>query len=112
MYAIVDIETTGGHASANGITEIAIVIHDGNEIVSRYETLVNPMAAIPVYIRGLTGITEEMVASAPEFREIAGTVFELLDGKVHKLEVRLKRPGLSARARRSYTATKADSTQK
>lgn len=82
MYAIVDIETTGGHASANGITEIAIVIHDGNEIVSRYETLVNPKAPIPVYIRGLTGITDEMVAAAPEFGAIAATVFELLEGKI------------------------------
>ncbi|HEY0896180.1 MAG TPA: exonuclease domain-containing protein [Sphingobacteriaceae bacterium] len=82
MYAIVDIETTGGHASASGITEVAIVIHDGKEIVSRYETLVNPRAASPIFIKGLTGISDEMVASAPEFREVAGAIFELLDGKV------------------------------
>lgn len=82
MYAIVDIETTGGHASANGITEIAIVIHDGEQIVDRYETLVNPKATIPIYIKGLTGITDEMVASAPDFHEVAGKVHELLDGKI------------------------------
>jgi DNA polymerase III subunit epsilon len=82
MYAIVDIETTGGHASANGITEIAIVIHDGTEIVSRYETLINPKIEIPVFIKGLTGITDEMVAAAPEFHEVAGTIYELLEGNI------------------------------
>jgi DNA polymerase-3 subunit epsilon len=64
MYAIVDIETTGGHASANGITEIAICIHDGKKITRRFETLVNPQRDIPVYIRALTGITNEMVQDA------------------------------------------------
>jgi DNA polymerase III epsilon subunit-like protein len=47
MYAIVDIETTGGHASANGITEIAICIHDGKKITRRFETLVNPQRIYP-----------------------------------------------------------------
>lgn len=50
MYAIVDIETTGGHASANGITEIAICIHNGKKVVERYSTLVNPRKDIPIYI--------------------------------------------------------------
>ena len=53
MYAIVDIETTGGHASSNGITEIAIIIHDGVTEVSRFETLVNPEKPIPIYVRAL-----------------------------------------------------------
>ena len=69
MYAIVDIETTGGHANANGITEIAIRIHNGTEITERYETLVNPGMNIPVFIRALTGISNEMVQSAPSFKE-------------------------------------------
>jgi DNA polymerase-3 subunit epsilon len=67
MYAIVDIETTGGHASANGITEIAICIHDGKKITRRFETLVNPQRDIPVYIRALTGITNEMVQRCTTF---------------------------------------------
>ena len=57
MYAIVDIETTGGHASANGITEIAICIHNGKKVIERYETLINPQRDIPIYIRALTGIS-------------------------------------------------------
>src|SRR5882757_7110307 len=65
MYAIVDIETTGGHASANGITEIAICIHDGKKVVKRFQSLVNPHKEIPIYISALTGISDEMVQDAP-----------------------------------------------
>lgn len=82
MYAIVDIETTGGHASANGITEIAICLHDGKKITKRYNTLVNPRREIPIYIRALTGITNEMVAEAPPFEDVAADIYHLLHGKV------------------------------
>ena len=47
MYAIVDIETTGSYAANNGITELAIVLHDGNKIVDRFETLINPSCTHP-----------------------------------------------------------------
>jgi len=82
MYAIVDIETTGGHASANGITEIAICIHDGKKVTRRYETLVNPQRDIPVYISALTGITNEMVRNAPLFEDVAHEIFHLLKGQI------------------------------
>lgn len=82
MYAIVDIETTGGHASANGITEIAICIHNGKKVVNRYQSLVNPGREIPVYIQALTGITDEMIASAPSFKEIAADVYHMLHGHI------------------------------
>ncbi|HMG82945.1 MAG TPA: exonuclease domain-containing protein [Ferruginibacter sp.] len=78
MYAIVDIETTGGHASANGITEIAVYIHDGTKIVKHFETLVNPQQNIPRYITALTGIDNYMVQDAPAFDEIAETLYRLL----------------------------------
>src|SRR6478736_5889657 len=82
MYAIVDIETTGGYASAHGITEIAVFIHDGDKVVEHFETLVNPHQNIPRYITALTGIDNAMVASAPGFEEIAESLFQLLDGKI------------------------------
>lgn len=47
MYAIVDIETTGSYAAANGITEIAIHVFDGIEVVEVFESLVNPLQPIP-----------------------------------------------------------------
>jgi DNA polymerase-3 subunit epsilon len=82
MYAIVDIETTGGHASANGITEVAICIHDGMQVTHRYETLINPGRDIPVYIRALTGISNEMVQDAPPFKQVAHQIYQLLHDKI------------------------------
>ncbi|MEO8794501.1 MAG: exonuclease domain-containing protein, partial [Daejeonella sp.] len=82
LYAIVDIETTGGHASANGITEIAILIHNGKTVIERFETLINPGINIPVYIRALTGISNEMVSGAPYFMEMAAKIFGLLKDKI------------------------------
>ncbi len=70
MYAIVDIETTGGYASAHGITEVAVFIHDGKRIGKHFETLINPLQNIPRYITALTGIDNSMVATAPVFKEI------------------------------------------
>ncbi len=81
MYAVLDIETTGGNARFEKITEIAICIHDGEKIVHEYATLVNPEKNIPPFITRLTGITNEMVESAPKFYEIAKKVVELTEGK-------------------------------
>ncbi len=81
-YAIVDIETTGGHAAGNGITEVSIHIHDGEKVIQRFETLINPDTAIPYYISGLTGITNEMVKNAPPFSAVASDIFELLNNRV------------------------------
>lgn len=81
-YAIVDIETTGGNATHSRITEIAIVIHDGEKVIDRWETLVNPQKDIPSAIFALTGITNEMVSTAPVFDMISDRVFELLSDRV------------------------------
>lgn len=81
-YAIVDIETTGGNASGSRITEIAIIIHDGKKIVERWETLVNPQKEIPHAIFALTGITNEMVGSAPIFDLVSDRILELLKDRI------------------------------
>ena len=82
MYAIVDIETTGGFAASNGITEIAIILHNGVEEEGRFTTLVNPGQTIPRYIIALTGITNEMVQSAPRFAAVADKIHALLVNRV------------------------------
>ncbi|MBS1947744.1 MAG: GIY-YIG nuclease family protein [Bacteroidetes bacterium] len=82
MYAIVDIETTGGYAVNNAITEIAIVLHDGEHEFKRFETLVNPGMPIPRYVQVLTGITDDTIKEAPYFDEIAYEVFSMLQGNV------------------------------
>ncbi len=78
MYAIVDIETTGGHASANGITEIAVYVHDGERTVQHFTTLINPQQNVPSFITALTGINNAMLSSAPLFSDVAQKLYELL----------------------------------
>lgn len=82
MYAIVDIETTGAYAAANGITEISIHVFDGNKVVEKFETLINPRQPIPRYIQAMTGITDDMVENAPPFDEVAEKIFSILQDKV------------------------------
>ncbi len=79
-YAIVDIETTGGMYLRDKITEIAVIVTDGNKILSEYQTLINPERSIPYHITGITGIDTDMVADAPKFYEVAKALVEHLDG--------------------------------
>ena len=81
-YAIIDIETTGGLVKRDKITEIAIVLHDGSEVIDTYETLVNPERSIPEFITGITGISNEMVQDAPKFYEVARDIVEFTEGAV------------------------------
>ncbi len=81
MYAIVDIETTGGSPLNEKITEIAIYIHDGEKITDEFTSLINPERNIPYYITSLTGITNEMVENAPVFYELAKEIVEMTEGK-------------------------------
>lgn len=82
MYAIIDVETTGTGASYGKITEIAIVLHNGVEVTETFTTLINPECNIPFNITRLTGITNDMVASAPKFYEVAKKIIELTAGKI------------------------------
>jgi DNA polymerase III subunit epsilon len=82
MFAIIDIETTGGSATRDKITEIAIILHDGHQIVDEYTTLINPERTIPYFITRLTGISNEMVADAPRFYEVAKKIVEMTENRV------------------------------
>jgi|CXWL01.1.fsa_nt_gi DNA polymerase-3 subunit epsilon len=82
MYAIVDIETTGGYAAANGITEISIHVFDGNMVTEKFETLINPGQPIPGYISAMTGISDKMVADAPAFEMVAEKIYSILHDKI------------------------------
>lgn len=81
-YAIVDIETTGGNANGSRITEIAIIIHDGTQIIDRWESLVNPQKDIPLAIFALTGINNDTVKDAPIFDFISEKVLEMLTDRI------------------------------
>ena len=77
-FAIVDIETTGGASKTRGITEIGIVITNGEKELARWSSLINPFESIPPRITALTGITNEMVCDAPGFVDVADEVESLL----------------------------------
>src|SRR5690554_1418680 len=80
MYAILDIETTGGKYNEEGITEIAIYKFDGHEIVDQFASLINPERPIQPYVVKLTGITNEMLVRAPKFYQVAKRIIEITEG--------------------------------
>ena len=80
--AIVDVETTGAHPAWDRVTEIAVVEVAGGEVRSEWSTLVNPGTRIPPAIQALTGITNDMVAAAPAFEDLAPGLYERLEGRV------------------------------
>lgn len=84
MFAIIDIETCGGKFEfrKGRITEICIVRHDGLAVVDVFTTLINPECQIIPYFTKITGITNEMVADAPKFHEVAQKILELTEGCV------------------------------
>ena len=74
----VDLETTGGNAAFHRITEVGIVRMQDDRVVEEWSSLVNPECRIPDYIQAFTGITNEMVAGAPRFSDVAAQVLEKL----------------------------------
>ena len=105
--AIVDLETTGGHITRDRITEVGLILVDG-ERVERIDFLVNPGQTIPAFIEQMTGISNAMVADAPPFADIAAELLEKLQGRLfiaHNvrfdygfLKNEFKRVGLSFRS--------------
>ena len=79
MYAIVDIETTGGKFNEEGITEIAIYQHNGQKVTDQFISLVNPEREIQPFVEKLTGINSKMLRSAPRFFEIAKRILEITE---------------------------------
>lgn len=77
MYAILDIETTGGQYNEEGITEIAIYKFDGHTIVDQFASLINPERPIQPFVVNLTGINNDMLRQAPKFYEVAKRIIEI-----------------------------------
>jgi len=82
VYAVVDIEATGGNHIKGKIIEIAIYIFNGKKIIDEYATLINPETNIDWYVTKLTKITNKMVADAPKFSEVAPKIAEMVRGKI------------------------------
>ncbi|MHC5201625.1 exonuclease domain-containing protein [Myroides sp. LJL119] len=77
MYAILDIETTGGQFNEEGITEIAIYKFDGDQVVDQFISLINPEIEIQPFVVKLTGINNAMLRLAPKFYEVAKRILEI-----------------------------------
>ncbi|WP_127141697.1 exonuclease domain-containing protein [Flagellimonas marinaquae] len=82
MYAILDIESTGGKYNEEGITEIAIHKFDGHKVVDKFICLINPEREIQPFVAKLTGINNKMLRSAPKFHEVAKRIVEITEGTV------------------------------
>ena len=80
MYAILDIETTGGKFNEEGMTEIAIHKFDGHQVVDQFISLVNPERDIQEFVVKLTGINNKMLRNAPKFHEVAKRIIEITEG--------------------------------
>jgi len=79
VYAILDIETTGGQYNEEGITEIAIYRFDGRRVTDQFISLVNPEREIQPFVVNLTGINSAMLRSAPKFYEVAKRIVEITE---------------------------------
>ena len=79
MYAILDIETTGGKFNEEGITEIAIYRFNGHEVTDQFISLVNPERDIQPFVVKLTGINSNMLKNAPKFYEVAKRIVEITE---------------------------------
>ncbi|MEO3939079.1 DEDD exonuclease domain-containing protein [Dermatophilaceae bacterium Soc4.6] len=75
-FVVVDLETTGGSASASAITEVGAVKVRGGQVLGEFQTLVRPSAPIPAFIQVLTGITDAMVAGAPRIESVLPAFLE------------------------------------
>lgn len=82
-FCVVDLETTGGSAAKGSkITEFGAVKVCGGDVVGEFQTLVNPDEHIPAFITVLTGITDQMVISAPRIAEVLPSFLEFARGTV------------------------------
>jgi DNA polymerase-3 subunit epsilon len=81
-FVMLDLETTGGNAVHDRITEVAAVRIENGIEVARWSSLINPGVRIPPFIQSLTGITDAMVEDAPGFEAVVQPLMELLEGAV------------------------------
>ncbi|WP_414079540.1 exonuclease domain-containing protein, partial [Streptococcus suis] len=74
-YAVVDLEATGTGADAK-IIQIGIVLVENGEIIDSYATDINPYEPLDDHIKNLTGITDQQLEQAPDFGQVAGTIYD------------------------------------
>jgi len=81
-FVALDVETTGSKTPQGRVMEVAAYRVIKGEVAEHFHSLVNPEQPIPPFIRALTGIDEQMVATAPRFAEIANELIEFIGDSV------------------------------
>jgi DNA polymerase-3 subunit epsilon len=81
-YVVFDLETTGSSAGKGGITELGALKILRGQVVDQFSTLVNPGRPIEPFVVRLTGITDRMVAEAPDVSEVMPRFEEFVEGSV------------------------------
>jgi DNA polymerase III epsilon subunit family exonuclease len=81
-FVVIDVEATSLPKPNNRIMELAAIQLDFDKMGRRFETLVNPTVSIPKYVQQITGINNEMVASAPTFAEVADDIRNFIGDRV------------------------------
>jgi len=84
MFCIIDIETCGGtfEFRKGRIIEICVLVHDGLQVVDKFSTLINPECHISTMYTNISGITNDMVANAPKFHEVAKQIIDITENKI------------------------------
>ncbi len=101
-FVVCDVETTGLDPQRKRLTEIALLRIRGGHVIDRYESLINPRQFIPQEVQRLTGITNEMVYTAPEAEEVMRVAREFIgDGVFVGHNVRFDRSFVDAALLRS-----------
>lgn len=81
-FVVVDTETTGLRPGSHRVIEVAGVRVRGGEVVASFQSLLNPGVRIPAFIAQFTGITQEMVATAPASHEALPDFLSFVEGAI------------------------------
>lgn len=81
-FAILDVETTSGDPTVGRVMEVAVLAFDARTERIRWETLVDPRTSIPPFIKRLTGISSEMIGTAPTFPMVVRTLETLTQDRI------------------------------
>jgi DNA polymerase-3 subunit epsilon len=81
-FTVVDIETTGWAPEDAGITEIGAVRVQGGTVLAEFGSLVNPGIPVPEAITELTGISDQMLISAPPVDDVLPRLLAFAEGSV------------------------------
>lgn len=77
-YVALDVETTGLNPQNDDVIEVAVIVFNEHEEISRYSQLVRPRRPLSLQISRLTGITQDMLDESPRFEEIVDDLSEAI----------------------------------